>query len=59
MHNVPRETPTCYDLVKLLRLNQLTGAGRAEEFGRPISSATIAVAKNKKETIAVALWKAP
>jgi len=24
MHNVPRETPTCYDLVKLLRLNQLT-----------------------------------
>ena len=24
MHNVPRETPTCYDLVKLLRLNRLT-----------------------------------
>jgi len=24
MHNVPRETPTCYDLVKLLRLNHLT-----------------------------------
>ena len=24
MHNVPRETPTCYDFVKLLRLKQLT-----------------------------------
>ena len=24
MHNVPRETPTCYDYVHLLRLNQLT-----------------------------------
>ena len=27
MHNVSRETPTCYGLVNLLRLNQLTGMG--------------------------------